>query len=49
MIILWLVLGVVVWFLFEVMLAVVSYSQLDEPEDVGNIGRKHWSFGSHDW
>ena len=36
MIILWLVLGVVVWLLFEAMLAVVSYSQLDETEDVGN-------------
>ena len=35
MIILWLVLGVVVWLLFEAMLAVVSYSQLDESEDVG--------------
>ena len=33
MIILWLVLGVVVWLLFEAMLAVVSYSQLDETED----------------
>ena len=36
MIILWLVLGVVVWLLLEVMLAVVSYSQLDETEDVGH-------------
>ena len=41
MIILWLTLGVVVWLLFEVMLAVVSYSQLDETEDVGNDVAHH--------
>ena len=41
MIILWLTLGVVVWLLFEVMLAVVSYSQLDEAEDVCNDVAHH--------